>query len=204
MKSFLTENELLTKVLTKEEVLRCRMDDYDQGYILDGIELDKLIVDYYTGGENYIKTECGHLMKILNAGWILVPEINGELDWLHYERLDEFLEKNGVQIKDKKRLDDSLIVYKQRIAMEYIHNLEKRIEGLNEILQNQSHVDLDLLVLIIKDYRTQNTKSLVHLKEQMEQELKAWKYYINKCVDNKEWDFDKLIYRYLEDALVNQ
>jgi len=200
MNTFLTKENIKSTFLTKEMLLRCTYESREQGFKIDSVKLDDLLEDANLSSESYLKTECGILLWVMNAGWVLVPELGGNMNWMKFEKLGDFLERNGIVLKAKEVLQDSLLVYKERLAKDYLDVLEVRLESVKLIIKDESKCDPDDILLAVKDFRTTNTKTLKDIQIALEIEITAFKQYIKECQSNKEWDFKSLIVGHLQNS----
>lgn len=174
------EKQLLEKCLTKEELLRCEYNDQNMGFELDKVPLDNLIkVNMsYLPLEKSIKTECGLLTWTLNAGWIIVPEKEGEIQWLKFQTLADFLERNGKVIPFKKLLDESIEGLRIRMAREYLGELKQSLKCVDNLLNSNVECNIDLLVSLAKDFRTGQTTCLEDIRLEIEKEIQLVQRYI--------------------------
>lgn len=198
--TFITRENIHSIVLTKEMLLRSTYENREQGFKIDGLILDDLLEGGALKPKSYIKTECGFLLWVLNAGWVLVPEVDGQLNWMDFEKLGDFLEKNEIELKGKQVLKDSLSVYKERLTKDYLEVLERHLESLKLIINDETKCDPDDILLTVKNYRTKDTKTLEDLKYALEVEITAFKQYIKKCELINEWDFKDLIIGHLRNS----
>jgi hypothetical protein len=193
-----TKEDLSSIILRREDLLRIKYEGDEMGFSLDGIFLDEFL-GYADLSKVVLKTECGFVAWVLNAGWIIVPELNGKPDWIHFEPLSDFLERSGVKLNNKKY---NMQPYKERIMTMYLEEIEFHLEYINRIIHDEAACDPDGIILTIKDHRNRDVNSYEEIKQELENEIAVIKEYIMYCQSMKKWDFKILIEEYLKNQTV--
>ncbi|MFP3916239.1 hypothetical protein U5N28_00405 [Lysinibacillus telephonicus] len=187
MQKFESKEELLEKVLKKTDLLRCNINDILIGFELDQVVLDELLEpnSFYLSVEKSIKTECGLLTWTLSTGWIVVPKKDGLFQWLQFETLANFLERHGRVIPFKWMLDEAIEGLRTRMAREYLEELNQSLKYVNKLLNSEGEYNIDLLVSLAKDYRTDKTSHLEDIRSEIEKEIEFVQRYIPKAKNEK-------------------
>lgn len=188
MQKFETKEILLSSRLTKKDLLEIEMNDFVVGFQLGQIKLDDLLDNDAMCSlplEKSINTEVGLLTWTLNAGWILVPEKDGQLQWLQFETLADFLTRHGKYLFYKYKLDWSTEGARIRMFREYVDELQQSLSCLNELMDNENKYDMDLLIGLIKEYRTSETVTLNDIRAEIVKEIELTKSFILNLTGRK-------------------
>lgn len=188
-----SKKELLERNLTKQDLLRCKYKGSLIGFELDYVKLDDLLsVDdlFSLPVSQSINTECGLLTWVLSAGWILVPKNNEELDWYNFETLADFLERNKVFSDINGEIQKSIEGVKVRLLREYLDELQGSLESVNNLMtHSEDELDIDLFILLIKDYRTGSTQNLFSIKKEIEKEIVKMERVLDNLINNKKQSY---------------
>lgn len=159
-------------MLTKRDLANITFDE-EKGFCCDTFYFDSILNfdDEYLPIERSIKTtESIIITWTLASGWIVIPLDNGELHYIRYSTLDDYLANTfDTDIQQQRQLSQ-----KEELINEYIDIIKTRIDTIKAYKMRSRFVSPLELMTILVEHRQPNLKNLDLLLLLLENELHSW------------------------------